>query len=63
MAKIVGFDESVKKRCTCHSCSAIVEYVPNEVAESYTTDYTGCRDMYKYTTCPNCSKAIHVKGY
>lgn len=60
MAKVVGFDESVKKRCTCRKCAAIVEYVPNEVQEDYSTDYTGSKDYYKYIQCPNCSNKIHI---
>lgn len=61
MAKVVGFDESAKKRITCKNCAAIVEYVSNEVHRGSSTDYTGFVDHHKYITCPNCGNEVIVR--
>lgn len=62
MAKVVGFDESAKKRVTCKNCAAIVEYVNNEVQRGSSTDYTGSADYYNCILCPNCGDEVIVKG-
>lgn len=63
MAKIVGKDDSVVKRVTCRNCASILEYVPCEVRENYSTDYTGDKDYYKYILCPCCGKQATVTSY
>jgi DNA-directed RNA polymerase subunit RPC12/RpoP len=63
MATVVGYNQSVKKKCTCHKCSAIIEYVQNEVQDEKHYDYGGGCDMYYYISCPNCGNKVSVKGY
>ena len=59
MATVIGYDQSVKLRCTCRSCSAIVEYVPNEVKSYVHRDYGGGADMIYYIFCPGCGEKIN----
>lgn len=56
MAKVIGFDSSLLKHCTCTKCAAIVEYgrgavrrfgVPSPIV-----------DVIYYIECPNCSDVI-----
>jgi len=63
MAKVIGFDDSAKKKATCRQCSAIVEYVPNEVKSFVSHDYGGGSDSVYYIVCPNCGEDLTVKGY
>jgi hypothetical protein len=44
MAKVIGFDTDVSKKVTCWNCSAIIEYVPNEVKKYSGRDYSGGSD-------------------
>lgn len=30
MAKVIGYEPKVMRKCTCRECAAIVEYAPNE---------------------------------
>ena len=63
MATVVGYEQAAKKRATCGGCSAIIEYVLNEVTEEVHRDYGGGSDVYHFVTCPGCSKKVYVKGY
>ena len=64
MAKIIGFDDALKLKCTCRECTAIIEYTPVEVKSEVQSDYTGCKDTVYYIKCPNCSSTIYgVKRY
>lgn len=49
------------KSATCRECNAVLSYLPNEVKEDYSTDYTGGRDYYKFITCPCCSSKVIVR--
>ena len=60
MAKVIGFDKEIIKRCTCKKCSAIVEYVPSEKQERKHTTYDGSTDYWKVIMCPNCFEDIKV---
>ena len=53
-------DPSVVKRTVCRSCGCTLEYVPLEVKEDYSTDYTSGRDYYRYIDCPRCHNQAHV---
>ena len=61
MATVIGVDSSVAKRCTCKNCASIIEYLPIDVAKTYSTDYTGGRDYYSYIKCPKCANSIMVR--
>lgn len=63
MAKIVGYDASAVKRCTCSGCSAVIEYVQNEVQSHKSYDYTGDFDMVYWVPCPGCGNQVTVKRY
>lgn len=52
---------SVVKETICRNCGATLNYVPNDVKEDYSTDYTGGKDYYKYIQCPPCGNKVHVK--
>lgn len=59
MAKVIGFDETVKPKVMCHGCGAIIEYSKVEVQEYHGKDYSGGSDGMTWITCPNCGdKAI-----
>lgn len=63
MATIVGKDSSIAKRCTCRHCAAIIEYLPLDVVQDWSTDYTGGRDEYSYVKCPGCNHQVTVSRY
>lgn len=54
---------SVVKEVVCRNCGATLQYVPNDIKEDYSTDYTGGKDYYKYIKCPPCGHKQTVKGY
>lgn len=53
--------ESVIKEVICRKCGVTLRYVPIEVKEDYTSDYTGGKDYFKYIACPNCENQVRVK--
>ena len=63
MAKVVGHEPKLMKRITCHDCTAIIEYKPNEVVQLYWEDGRpatddGCRIMgFK---CPECGEFVRT---
>lgn len=59
MPTIIGYDKSVKLRCTCRKCGAIVEYLPKDVKSATVCDYSGGRDVVYYITCPGCGEDIN----
>lgn len=63
MAKVVGFDESVKRRATCYECAAIVEYTKGEIQTHNGIDYSGGSDGMEYVKCPNCSEPIVLRSW
>lgn len=62
MVKIISTvpHKSVVKEAVCRNCGSTLEYVPKDVREDYTSDYTGDRSYYKYIDCPNCGKEVHL---
>jgi ribosomal protein S27E len=63
MAKVIGFDNSAKKKVTCKECAAIIEYVPKEEKSYVHRDYGGGSDTVYYIDCPNCQNKITVRRY
>lgn len=61
MAKVIGFDQSKQKRVTCSGCSAIVEYVENEVKVARYS-CMGDPSGHKYVPCPNCGDEARIPG-
>lgn len=61
MVKVIGFDESAKKRCTCPRCAAIIEYTLNERLHRQHTSYDMSTDRWKVIRCPSCYNDIKVK--
>jgi len=53
-------DPSVVKYAVCKNCGVKLSYVPADVEQDYTADYTGGREYYEYIVCPNCSQHVHV---
>jgi len=52
---------SVVKQCICHNCGATLEYVPNDIQQRKSTDYSGHTDIDRYIKCPPCGKEIFVR--
>lgn len=64
MPTVVGFDEHRRSRVTCPCCTAIVEYVGNDIAsKTCNHDYLGDHDVRGFVQCPNCNKDIQVRNY
>jgi len=63
MVKIVALepDKSVVKECICQNCGETLAYVPNDLKEDYSSDYTGSKDYFNYIECPNCNKRIILR--
>lgn len=63
MVKIVSTDphHSVVKEAICKNCGCTLSYVPADVTEDYSTDYTGGRDYFNTIRCPSCNKTVRVK--
>ena len=54
---------SVVKETVCRNCGATLQYVPNDIREEKSRDYTGCVDIDHYIQCPPCGKKVYVKRY
>jgi hypothetical protein len=63
MAKVVGVDNTVAKRCTCKKCASIIEYLPIDILTEVSKDYSGGRDVYSFITCPTCSNTVYVSKF
>lgn len=57
MAKVIGYNEQHRYKANCADCSAIVEYVKNELFSNGTTD-EGM--LIKWLTCPGCGHMIRT---
>lgn len=62
MVVIVNKDphKSVVKEVICRKCGVTLSYVPIDIKESYSTDYTGGRDTYYFIKCPSCEHQVIV---
>ncbi len=63
MAKVIGKDETVARKCSCVGCGALVEYYKNDVSSRHYKDYDGGGDTQYWINCPGCSKRIIVKPW
>jgi DNA-directed RNA polymerase subunit RPC12/RpoP len=63
MAKVIGFDDNLKKRVSCKNCSAIILYVKNDVKSYSGTDYGGGPDGHEWVDCPNCGKKAIIRSW
>lgn len=61
MPKVIGHAKQLKKKVTCQSCTAIIEYIPKEVKTQQYKDYDGGSDSYNYIICPECKIRVEVK--
>jgi hypothetical protein len=52
---------SVTKDIICRHCGVTLRYTPNDVKERMVSDYTGCKDLYRFIKCPNCNKDLGVR--
>ena len=63
MARVIGYNEKIFKKCTCHQCGAIIEYAPFEIDVAKNGD--GSPRTEEGTTimglnCPNCRNFIRT---
>ena len=59
MVQVVGKDSSIAKRVTCRKCSNILEFLPVDIKEDYSSDYTGSKGYYKFISC-TCGNQVKV---
>lgn len=54
---------SVVKEVACRKCGWTLSYVPLDIKQDYSTDYTGDKDYFNYINCPNtsCNNQVKVK--
>lgn len=62
MAKVIGFDKTKVRKVTHRTCTAIIEFLQNEVQSKVVHDYGGGSDVIYYIICPNCGKEIQVSS-
>jgi len=58
-----GPDPSVVKQIICKNCGVKLEYLPVDILDGTTSDYTGSKDIYHYINCLKCNKEVIIKGY
>lgn len=61
MAKVIGKDAALNKRCTCKECTSIVEYTPFEIKRKNYKDISQTSCTVEYITCPECGNKIVLK--
>ena len=62
--KIIGIDESKKKKATCRECASIIEYTPHEVITLWSgTDISGGSDGARGFKCPCCGHDVIVERW
>ena len=61
--KVIGDNphSSVARQIICDSCGFVLEYVPNDIQEDYSSDCLGERSYYKFILCPKCNKQVRVR--
>jgi len=61
---VVGKDESVYKRLTCHHCGSINQYTPDEIRTLWQgRDYSGGSAGAEGFNCAGCGKEIVVLAW
>ena len=63
MAKVVGRNEKHVHTINCRKCTAIVEYVENEIREYSGTDWSGGPNGHTWVDCPSCGKKIILTSW
>jgi hypothetical protein len=53
----------VLKKSICRNCGVTLQYVPNDIKQGKSYDYTGDCDTYYFIPCLNCNHAVIVKRY
>lgn len=61
MAKVVGKDTAMLKRCTCKKCASIIDYEERELTEHSGKDYSGTGYTQYWLKCPECGYDIVVR--
>jgi hypothetical protein len=56
-------DPSVVRRTVCGNCGARLEFVPADIKEHWTRDYTGDSDVRYYVPCPKCNENAYVNRW
>lgn len=63
MAKVLGYEPKLMRKCTCRECCAIVEYAPNEeVWLTYEDGRVATDEGSKIPglKCPGCGQFIRI---
>ena len=63
MPEVVGYDDRMKRRVTCENCTAIIEYVENDIQESTGRYYSGDIWVVEWVKCPNCGKQAVIRTW
>jgi len=53
--------KSVVRQCVCKNCGVTLEYVPADIRDHRSSDYTGGVDIDPVIDCPKCTKMIFVR--
>lgn len=48
-------------KAKCRNCFHMIEYLPQDIKERKSYDYTGDYDMVYFIDCANCNEEIRVK--
>lgn len=56
-------DPKVVKEVVCGHCGVTLQYVPKDVKDYKSYDYTGDYDTVYYIECPACNAKVTVKRY
>jgi RNase P subunit RPR2 len=63
VAEIEGYDDSVKKRCTCKNCGAIIKYVKADIRTYRGKDWGGFDSGNEWIKCPGCGEDITIRSW
>ena len=55
--RIVGTDPRFKKKCSCHNCGSIIEYLPKHVRNTSNKDEG---ETIRGLDCPGCGNFIRT---
>ena len=63
MAKVIGHEPKLVKRCTCQNCAAIIEYTRSEIKNRFYKDGMPMTDegrRIEGITCPDCKEFVRT---
>lgn len=63
MAKVIGYEPKLLKKCVCSNCTAIIEYTPNEAKPKFYDNGKAATDEGRAIIglyCPNCGDFIRT---